>query len=46
MEPLSPAEAEGILYRGSVTLTGFELPVAIKMLQPRFLARVNEWHAR
>ncbi|HEV2811229.1 MAG TPA: protein kinase [Acidimicrobiales bacterium] len=39
--------AEGILYRGSIiTGTGFEIDVAIKMLQPRFLARVDEWHAR
>ncbi len=39
--------AEGILYRGSITTpTGFELAVAIKMLQPRFLNRVDEWHAR
>jgi serine/threonine protein kinase len=39
--------AEGILYRGSITTgTGVELEVAIKMLQPRFLDRVDEWHGR
>lgn len=39
--------AEGILYRGSIlTATGLELDVAIKMLQPRFLPRVDEWHTR
>lgn len=39
--------AEGILYRGWITTaTGLELDVAVKMLQPRFLARVEEWHAR
>jgi uncharacterized delta-60 repeat protein len=39
--------AEGILYRGSITTaTGVELDVAIKMLQPRFLGRVEEWHSR
>lgn len=47
---LGPAVAsgtEGILYRGSITTaTGVELPVAVKMLQPRLLARVDEWHAR
>ncbi len=39
--------AEGILYRGSITTgTGLELDVAIKMLQPRFLSQVDQWHAR
>ncbi len=39
--------AEGILYRGSITTgTGVELEIAIKMLQPRFLDRVDEWHGR
>lgn len=39
--------AEGILYRGSITTaTGLVLAVAVKMLQPRFLSRVDEWHAR
>jgi uncharacterized delta-60 repeat protein len=39
--------AEGILYRGSITTAaGVRLEVAIKMLQPRFLARVQEWHTR
>jgi serine/threonine protein kinase len=39
--------AEGILYRGSITTTaGVTLDVAIKMLQPRFLTNVNEWHVR
>ncbi len=39
--------AEGILYRGSITTgTGVELQVAIKMLQPRFLDRVDEWYGR
>jgi len=39
--------AEGILYRGWITTaTGVILDVAIKMLQPRFLSRVQEWHAR
>ncbi|MDQ6947785.1 MAG: PASTA domain-containing protein [Actinomycetota bacterium] len=47
---LGPAVAsgnEGILYRGSITtVTGLELAVAIKMLQPRLLPRVDEWHGR
>jgi uncharacterized delta-60 repeat protein len=39
--------AEGILYRGSITTaTGVQLDVAIKMLQPRFLSHVEDWHAR
>lgn len=39
--------SEGILYRGSiVTATGVQLEVAIKMLQPRFFSRVDDWHTR
>ncbi len=39
--------AEGILYRGSIVISsGVEIAVAIKMLQPRFLSRVDDWHAR
>ena len=39
--------AEGILYRGSITTAaGVTLDVAIKMLQPRFLSKVEEWHTR
>lgn len=39
--------AEGILYRGSITTAaGVKLDVAIKMLQPRFLSHVEEWHIR
>jgi len=38
--------AEGILYRGTITTAGMTLDVAIKMLQPRFLPRVDEWHTR
>ena len=39
--------AEGIVYCGSITTgTGLELAVAIKMLQPRFLDRVDEWNER
>jgi serine/threonine protein kinase len=39
--------AEGILYRGWITTaTGLELTVAIKMLQPRHLAMVEQWQAR
>jgi len=38
--------AEGILYRGLISSGGFDLDVAIKMLQPRFLPQVDEWHAR
>jgi len=39
--------AEGILYHGSITTeTGVKLDVAIKMLQPRLLSRVEEWHSR
>ena len=39
--------AEGILYRGTITTAaGVTLDVAIKMLQPRFLSRVDEWHTR
>lgn len=37
------AGAEGILFRGSITRAGIEAEVAIKMLQPRFLPRVDEW---
>lgn len=38
---------EGILYRGIIsTATGLELDVAVKMLQPRYLDRVGEWHDR
>lgn len=38
---------EGILYRGSITISDdFEFDVAIKMLQPRYLSRVAEWHTR
>lgn len=40
------AGAEGILFRGSATRAGVEADVAIKMLQPRFLPRVDEWHAK
>ena len=39
--------AEGILYTGSITTAaGVTLDVAIKMLQPRFLSHVEEWHVR
>jgi len=45
--PAVASGAEGILYRASITTTsGMELDVAIKMLQPRFLSRVDEWHER
>ena len=37
---------EGILYRGSITTaTGLTLPVAVKMLQPRYLANLTDWQA-
>lgn len=38
--------AEGILYRGSLTAGNVELDVAVKMLQPCFLDRVDEWLPR
>ena len=45
--PAFSSGAEGILYRGTITTAaGLMLDVAIKMLQPRFLSRVDEWHAR
>ena len=45
--PAVASGAEGILYQGSITTaTGLELAVAVKMLQPRFLSRVDEWHLR
>ena len=37
---------EGILYRGSLTAGNAELEVAVKMLQPCFLHRVEEWFPR
>lgn len=37
---------EGILYRGSLTAGNAELEVAVKMLQPCFLHRVDEWLPR
>ena len=37
---------EGILYRGSLTAGHAELEVAVKMLQPCFLHRVDEWFPR
>ena len=37
---------EGILYRGSLTAGNAELEVAVKMLQPCFLHRVDEWFPR
>ncbi len=37
---------EGILYRGSLTAGRTELDVAVKMLQPCFLDRVDEWFPR
>ena len=43
--PPVAAGAEGILFRGSTARAGVEVEVAIKMLQPRFLPRVDEWHA-
>lgn len=42
--PLVAAGAEGVLYRGSITRTGVEIDVAIKMLQPRFQDRLEELH--
>ena len=38
--------SEGILYRGSLTAGNAELEVAVKMLQPCFLHRVDEWFPR
>ena len=37
---------EGILYRGSLTAGNAQLEVAVKMLQPCFLHRVDEWFPR
>ncbi|MDQ4070385.1 MAG: protein kinase [Actinomycetota bacterium] len=37
---------EGILYRGSLTVGNVELDVAVKMLQPCFLDRVDDWLPR
>ncbi len=42
--PVVDAGAEGILFRGSITRAHVRVEVAIKMLQPRFLPRVDEWH--
>ena len=45
--PAVGSGAEGILYRGSITTAAVvTLDVAIKMLQPKFLSRVDEWHTR
>lgn len=44
--PVVGGGSEGILYRGSRTTAGINLDVAIKMLQPCFLSRVDEWSAR
>ena len=39
--------AEGILYRGTITTTsGLSLQVGIKMLQPRYLPQLEQWHTR
>jgi hypothetical protein len=38
--------SEGILYRGSLTAGNAELEVAVKMLQPCYLHRVDEWFPR
>lgn len=38
--------SEGLLYRGSLTAGNAELEVAVKMLQPCFLHRVDEWFPR
>lgn len=38
------AGAEGILFRGSTSRAGVEADVAVKMLQPRLLPRVDQWH--
>ncbi len=39
--------AEGILYRGTLTTDdGVILPVAVKMLHPRFGDRISEWQRR
>jgi serine/threonine protein kinase len=37
---------EGILYRGSLTAGHVELDVAVKMLQPGLLHRIDEWLPR
>ena len=45
--PAVDSGAEGILYRGTITTaSGLALDVAIKMLQPRFLSQVEQWHTR
>ena len=38
------AGAEGILFRGSIARAGVQAEGAVKMLQPRYLPRVEEWH--
>ncbi|MCA1657438.1 MAG: serine/threonine protein kinase, partial [Actinobacteria bacterium] len=40
------AGAEGTLYRGSLHVGEIEHSVAIKVLHPRFLPSVQEWHTR
>lgn len=45
--PAVGSGAEGILYRGNLTTSsGLALEVAIKMLQPRFMGEVDQWHTR
>ena len=44
--PAAASGAEGVLYRGYVDLPDGPVPLAVKMLHPGHLARLDEWTAR
>ena len=45
--PVVGAGSEGVLYRGSITTpSGATLHVAVKMLHPRYQARIEHWRRR
>ncbi len=44
--PAAASGAEGVLYRGYVDLADGPAPLAVKMLHPGHLARLEEWTAR
>ncbi len=44
--PTVASGTEGVLYRGFLDSPDGQLEVAVKMLQPGHLERLNEWTAR
>jgi serine/threonine protein kinase len=44
--PAAASGAEGVLYRGYVDLPDGPVPLAVKMLHPGHLGRLEEWTAR